>query len=64
VKVYRVGGVNMMHDDAAMSFEIGEETIRATIEVIPGDHLITWLKKTENDIEGGHPGGDGERMTC
>jgi hypothetical protein len=64
MKIYRVGGVNMMHDDAAMSFEIGEEAIRATVEVVAGDHLITWLEKTEDDIERSHPGGDGECMAC
>jgi hypothetical protein len=64
VKIYRVGGVNMVHDDAAMSFEICEEAIRATVEVIAGDHLVTWLEKTEDDIERGHPGGHGECMAC
>jgi hypothetical protein len=62
VKIFRVGGVNMMHDDAAVSFEISEKAIRATVEIIASDHLITWLEKTEDDIKRGHPGGDGKCM--
>jgi hypothetical protein len=64
VKIYRISGINMVNDDAAMSFEIGEEAIRATVQVIACDDLITWLEKAENDIEGGHPGGDCKRMAC
>ena len=63
VKIVGIGSIHMMYDDTAMGFEISKEAIRSTVQVIAGDDLITWLEETEDDIECGHPGGDGECMS-
>lgn len=56
IRDYRggVGGVDMVNSDAAVRLQVGKQTIRAPIQIVSGNDLVTGLQKPGNDIERGH----------
>lgn len=58
----RLGGVEVVDFDAVVGLKVGEETVRAAVEVVAGDNGIPGLEETEDDIEGSHARGNGEGM--
>lgn len=50
----RVGGVDVVDNDASMGGEELEQTVAASIQVITSDDLIARLEKTSNDVQCGH----------
>jgi len=57
-----VGRVDMVHFDAHVRAQVGEETVRATVDVVSGDELVAGLEDASDDVKTGHAGGNGESM--
>ena len=48
------GGVDMVHGDAHVRPEVGEEAVRPPIEVVSRDDLAAWLEQARDNVERGH----------
>lgn len=59
-----VGGVDVVHDDAAVGGEVLEEAVSAAVEVIARDDFVAGLQQPCDHVEGAHAGGDDERAVC
>lgn len=56
-----VGGVDVVHDNAAVGGEVFEEAVCAAVEVVARDDFVAGLQQSRNHVERAHAGGDDER---
>lgn len=57
---FGLGGVDVVGGDAVVLLEVADETVRATVEVVAGDDVVSRLEKAEDHVESAHAGGDSE----
>jgi hypothetical protein len=55
-------GIDVSHVDAAMRPEIGQESVRPTVQVVTGEHCLAGLDQAEDHVEAGHACGQSEGL--
>ena len=57
-----IGSGDVMSIDPVVRFEVGEDSVRSTVEIVTGDDLVSWLEELEDYVESAHSRSDGECM--
>lgn len=50
----RVGGIDMVHLDAYVCAEVGEETVCTAVDIVACDELVARLEDARDDIQASH----------
>lgn len=58
----RVGGVDVVSRDPAVLLEVADQAVRASVQVVAGDDLVSRFEQPEDDVEGAHARRDGESV--
>lgn len=56
----RVGRVDVMSRDPTVLLEVADQAVRASVQVVAGDDLVSRFEQPEDDVEGAHTRRDGE----